>query len=149
MDIIPRELEVFQFKIIFQCGQNPNPFRRILIQANQTLADLASEIVYSFGYDNDHLYRFYNKGEYHSTEIYEMSDENGEVDYFEEGAKDVCETRISEAFPEKGKKLNFLYDFGDCNYFSIRLEKIVAPLKNKQYPCVIDKKGKVPAQYGW
>lgn len=62
--------------------------------------------------------------------------------------KDVNEVKINEVFDKIGKKMLFIYDFGDEWQFIIELLGTDSPKPNKKYPYFIKSSGRAPSQYG-
>jgi hypothetical protein len=59
----------------------------------------------------------------------------------------VERTTVGTAFPAVGKKLMFLFDYGDEWRFTIELVKLGEKRPNTRYPRQLVASGKAPAQY--
>ena len=120
-----------------------NTFRTLEIEGNTSLYDLANEIVTSFDFDFDHCFGFYsNRNLYKSDEIYELFTDLPDCEP-NENAEGVYKPTISKVFT-LGKKMIFLFDYGDNWHFLITCKDISDPV---QYPRIIKQNGKTPEQY--
>ncbi len=70
-----------------------------------------------------------------------------EVDEDEPESRSVKSTPVSEAFV-KGKKLLYLFDYGDEWRFIVQCQRIEEAEPRKRYPKVLEAKGDAPEQYG-
>jgi len=94
----------------------------------------------------DHAFGFYNniKNIYKSSEIYTLfCDYGSSVELHE---KSVEKSYIYKVF-EPGKKMIFLFDYGDDWRFLVDCLDIVKPEVKKKYPNIVERKGKTPSQY--
>ena len=76
--------------------------------------DLAAAICAAVNFDFDHAFGFYStltSRYFDSPEIYELFVDIGES--VGEGAKSVKRTKVAKAFPKVGKKMLFVFDYGD------------------------------------
>ena len=104
---------------IFRASLRGRLYRDIELPSSKPLEDLAAAIVNAFGFDFDHAFGFYSslKGNYSkSPERYELFADLGDAD---EGVKSVRRTKLSTAFPELGKQMLFLFDYGDEWQFKV------------------------------
>jgi hypothetical protein len=92
------------------------------------------------------MFGFYDnlKNFYQSTEGYELFADNPET---QEGKvrpefKGVVKTPVNRAFKEKGKKMLFIFDYGDECYLRVELKEIRDPEDGKQYPLIEQSVGK-------
>ena len=124
------------------------PYREIVIKKNQSLSTLAQAIVTSFGFYFDHCYGFYDNFEntHKSREKYELFTDLPDVEDTK-GALGVSYVKVFKAFPNIGKKLRFLFDYGDTWLFTIELLDLKLVDEKQKYPRVIKKVGKAPEQY--
>jgi hypothetical protein len=112
----------------------------IEIEPSSTLEDLHFAIIKSVKFDNDHLYEFYISRTERSRDRLRFDDENGEI----------YEKKLASLYPlEKGKKLYYLFDYGDHWLFKITKsrKKPQAPKSGVKYPRLLSTEGKVPEQY--
>lgn len=113
---------------------------QIEIEPSSTLEDLHFAIIKSVKFDNDHLYEFYIARTERSRDRLRLDDENGEI----------YEKTLESLYPlEKGKKLYYLFDYGDHWLFKItKSRKKPQELKSGvKYPRLISTEGKEPEQY--
>lgn len=111
----------FQLKVTL-CGIRPPIWRRLLVPARHTLAQLHKAIQAAFGWEDDHLHVFIVFGE-----EYGPRDPEGEMEVRSER---VALTRLGL---EPKDKIRYEYDFGDDWVHDITVEKILAPTE----PCTI------------
>jgi hypothetical protein len=140
---------IFTFKVI-QSNRDGLvrglPYRIIAVPERITLFEFAGEICHDFHLGFDHMFGFYNnlKNYFQSTEGYELFDENpatldGKIRPEFEG---VVRVPVNRAFPEQGKILLFIFDYGDECYLRVELRKIGDPEPGMKYPRMIESKGK-------
>lgn len=142
---------VYHFKVTldtdFEGKSGQKPYREIEVLSTQSLSTLAKAIVDFFGFDFDHCYGFYDnfKDPYDSSEIYELFTDIGEEPT--EGAFGVTHIKIPKAFNKIGKKMRFLFDYGDNWQFTVELTDIKQAVSNSEYPKLLKKIGASPIQY--
>lgn len=128
---------------IFRASLRGRLYRDIELPSGGSLEDLPKAIVDAFGFDCDHAFGFYSSlgHRYHDAEErYELFADLGQAD---EG---VRRTKLSTAFPEPGKQMLFLFDYGDEWRFKVDL--IGLGQKGKAvYPRVVKRVGEAPPQY--
>jgi hypothetical protein len=132
---------------IFRASLRGRLYRDIEILSGASLEDLAAAIVGGFDFDFDHAFGFYSnlKGRYHdSPERYELFADMGEAD---EGVRSVRRTKLAAAFPEIGKKMLFLFDYGDQWEFKVELIGLGRKEPKTAYPRVVKQVGEAPPQY--
>ena len=133
---------------IFRASLRGRLYRDIELPSSTSLEDLAAAIVNAFGFDFDHAFGFYSnlKGNYYkSLERYELFADLDEAD--EEGVRSVRRTKLSTAFPEPGKQMLFLYDYGDGWQFKVELIGLGQKEPKVAYPRVVKQVGQAPPQY--
>jgi Plasmid pRiA4b ORF-3-like protein len=134
---------------VFRASLDPKLYRDIEIPNGKKLYDLAAAIVAAFGFDFDHAFGFYSKLTGHvlnspvKYELFADMDDIGEPT----DAGSVERTRISEAFPEIGHKMTFLFDYGDNWAFRVELIGRKVKERGAKYPRVVKKVGTAPEQY--
>jgi len=123
-----------------------SPSRTLAIPEEFTLHDLAEAIVESFDFDFDHAFGFYDNTEnwIDSEEGYELFSDMGEESKF----KGVKRTKVGKVFNKIGKKMLFLFDYGDEWHFILELKKIEQAKEKIRYPSVVESIGEAPSQYG-
>ncbi|OPX64276.1 MULTISPECIES: hypothetical protein [unclassified Methanoregula] len=116
-----------------------------------SLYDFAIFILANFDFDDDHAFGFYNHLTRYTeaTEAYELfydnKDTRMECPPF---VRSVKKTLVKTAFPEPGKKMLFLFDYGDNWQFRIELLEIEPAGSRKPYPKCRERHGKPCSQYG-
>jgi hypothetical protein len=128
---------------VFKVALGADCWRRIALQGDASLAELAATILDAFRFDHDHLYRFSYRDrfgrtvEIDSPDLLEGDPDNALAD----------EVAIGDLPLSEGMRLGFLYDFGDQWEFDIEVESLNSGPALKK-PRVLEKHGKAPAQYG-
>ena len=97
-----------------------DPWRRIAIPADHTLEDLAAWIIKAFEFDGDHLYNF-------TFPERDGSHVSVEHPYVDDAWMHTDEYSVGYLPLEKGRSMEFLYDFGASWKFDVRLEKVEPP----------------------
>ena len=115
------------------------PYRVLAIAHDQSLFQLARAIVDSFEFDFDHCFGFFDnaKSWIASRECYELFADIGE----ESRCRSVKRTKIGQIFPEKGKKMLFLFDYGDEWQFVVEHQGFQSAQPGTKYPQVIESVG--------
>lgn len=122
-------------------------YRDIEIESGGSLRDLAEAIATAFDFDFDHAFGFYSdfKNPYRPTgERYELfaDMENGDSD-----AGSVERTKVAKAFGAPGKKMLFLFDYGDEWRFQVELRALGEKAPKMRYPRLVASMGEAPPQY--
>ncbi len=92
------------------------PYRVIAVPGTFTLYELAEEIVKSFDFYFDHCFGFYDNlnSWTNSNKCYELfKDIEEELELEPTCCKSVKKTRIDKVFNKIGRKMLFLFDYGD------------------------------------
>ena len=138
---------------IFRVRLWPKVYRDIEIDSNKSLYDLAAAIVRAFGFEFDHAFGFFSKLTeyiYDSPVCYELFADLDD-DPFANGdhrkAGSVKRTKVSQAFPEVGSKMLFLFDYGDHWEFRVEVIGFGEKVPRTRYPRVLAVVGKAPPQY--
>ena len=116
------------------------------IDPASTLVDLHLAILKAIGFDNDHLCEFY---------IARTPRSRSRVRFDAEDNEEIYETTLESLYPlEKGRKLHYLFDYGD--HWLFRISKCRTgprkPVKGTKYPRLVGMTGSKPVQYpsgGW
>jgi hypothetical protein len=122
-------------------------FRDIEIDPSRSLYKLAEAICSAFNFDFDHAFGFYGGdpfGRKRAQPRYELFADMGEAD---RDSLSVKKTKIAEAFPDIGRALLFLFDYGDEWRFRVKLKARGNKAAKTRYPCVVASGGEAPAQY--
>ena len=143
--------QVYHFRVtlktIVDDKRGEQSYREITILSSHSLSTLAQVIVRSFGFDFDHCYGYYDhlNDPNRAKEIYELFTDLGEDPT--PGAFGVTYIKVSKAFDRVGKKMLFLFDYGDNWQFIVELIDIKPLEKKAAYPNILKKVGKAPEQY--
>lgn len=132
---------------VLRASLKPRLYREVEVASTASLHALAAAIVGAFHFDFDHAFGFYSKltGRYHdSPRKYELFSDSGDAD---PGVGSVKKTAVSKAFPKVGKKMLFLFDYGDGWRFTLELVKLGEKEAGTRYPRLVGTSGKAPAQY--
>ena len=132
---------------IFRASLRGRLYRDLELPSGGSLEDLAAAIVGAFGFDLDHAFGFYSSlgYRYHDAEErYELFADLGQAD---EGVRGVRRTKLGAAFPEVGKKMLFLFDYGDEWRFKVELIGLGRKEPKAVYPRVLKRVGEAPPQY--
>jgi hypothetical protein len=127
------------------------PHRILAIPERFTLYGLAEEIVDAFDFDFDHCFGFFDNLKLwtESNECYELfKDIEKEQGLEPTYCKSVKKTRVGGVFNEIGKKMLFLFDYGDEWRFIVELKGIELPKQDTNYPLILESIGNAPPQYG-
>jgi len=121
-------------------------YRVLAIPEGLTLYKLAEAMVDSFDFYFDHCFGFYDniKEWIDSVEGYELFADIGEESRF----KGVEKTKVKDVFDKIGKKMLFLFDYGDNWHFIVELTGFESPKEGRKYPFVVESVGNSPPQYG-
>jgi Plasmid pRiA4b ORF-3-like protein len=114
---------------------------------NHTLEDLAETILKSVKFDRDHCFGFYDKlgSQGETQEEYTLFSDIGEES--NPGDPGVQTTALLDVF-QPGKKLIFLFDYGDDWRFDVTCKSIDETTSKFRKPKIVNPKGKLPSQYG-
>ena len=132
---------------VFRVSLKAKVYREIEIEGAKSLHDLAAAIIRAFDFDFDHAFGFYSKltGPYHkSPEQYELF---ADMENTDSEAGSVERTKIAKAFPAAGKKMLFVFDYGDEWRFQVELRSLGEKLAKTRYPRILSAVGKAPPQY--
>lgn len=114
-------------------------WRQIAIPDSLTLDDLAGAILRAVDFDSDHLYEFSFRDRLGKSARIEHPD-------CEEGPF-TTEYPIGKLPLKPGETMTFLFDYGDCWKFNVKLERIDPPDARMTKPQVLAEKGEAPEQY--
>lgn len=132
-----------------QYSEGENIVRQVAVSGSKSLLHLAQVILNAFDFDCDHCFGFYgdigkNPGR-EQTEIYEAF-VDADVEPTSELAKSVEKTRIASVFKDVGKKMLFMFDYGEDWRFIVELKEIRTDITEK-LPKVLSCIGIAPPQY--
>lgn len=127
--------QIYQFKVAL-LGISPQIWRRIQVWADSTLDQLHRVLQLIMGWENQHLFEFHLTG----AKYRDPHPENGlEI-------LNAKRTRLDRVLHRTGARLEYLYDFGDCWLHDLRLEAILPPSLDSQYPRCIDGERNCPPE---
>jgi pRiA4b ORF-3-like protein len=132
---------------VFRVSLKPKLYRDIEIDSGKSLCDLAESIVRAFDFDFDHAFGFYSKltGRYSQSPIrYELF---ADMEGVGSDARSVKRSAVAQAFPAVGKKMLFLFDYGDEWHFTVELIALGEKVPKSRYPKIVASVGKAPPQY--
>ena len=124
----------------------PRVYREIEIPSQASLHDLAAAIVRAFDFDLDHAFGFFSKLGHHvfdSPVRYELFADLGGGS--ESGS--VRRTKVAQAFPAVGAKMQFLFDYGDEWRFQVEVIGLGEKAPQTPYPRLLRAVGEAPPQY--
>ena len=128
---------VYQLKITLSGVSRPPVWRRVLVPADVTLADLHEVIQQAMGWDDYHMHLFSVGGQEYGSpdpELGHASDRN---------------VLLSQVLTSPGDRLNYTYDFGDDWEHDIVLEETRSAGPEETYPsCVAGKSACPPEDCG-
>src|SRR5258707_7043273 len=122
---------------IFRASLTAKIWREIEIDSRNSLYDLAAAIMRAFGFDFDHAFGFYSKltTDYSASPVkYELFVDMGEAD---SDARSVKRTKAVDAFPKRGAKMLFLFDYGDEWHFKVELVRLGQKAPKSRYPTIV------------
>jgi hypothetical protein len=134
---------------VLRASFKPKVYRDIEIEGDRSLAALAEAIVMAFDFEFDHAFGYYSdledpysrKGERYEL-FADMEDGDGDSD-----AGSVEKTTVAEVFSAPGKKMLFLFDYGDDWRFLIEAKAVGEKAPKARYPRLVASVGKAPEQY--
>ena len=130
---------VYRFLVTLEW--EPEVWRRIEVRGDQTLHDLHEAIQEAFDWDDDHLYAFFLSGKaWDEDTAYESPMSDG---------RSAARYRLEHLPLRRGKKLLYIFDFGDELRHIIRLEAVVPNgiEPDVEYPRITERHGANVPQY--
>ncbi|MCD4652750.1 plasmid pRiA4b ORF-3 family protein [bacterium] len=152
--IIPGRLKtrtayVFEATMTQSC-EGEHIMRRVAVSGNKSLLRLAQVILDAFDFDCDHCFGFYGNINKHpgreQTEVYEAF-VDADVEPTNDCARSVERTKISSVFKEAGKRMLFMFDYGQDWRFVVELKEKRDTASEEKLPGVLKSVGKAPLQY--
>ena len=117
---------VYQIKVMLEASKPPI-WRRLLVSADMTLADLHDTIQVAMGWSDFYLHMFTVNGESYGQP---------HPDDFEE-VIDERKVKLGQVATGEKSKLRYQYDFGDLWDHSILVEKVLEPDPATHYPSCV------------
>jgi Plasmid pRiA4b ORF-3-like protein len=132
---------------VLRASFKPKVYREIEIEGSSSLSALAEAITMAFDFEFDHAFGFYSDVKNpHSRkgERYELfaDMEDGDSD-----AGSVERTTVAQVFSVPGKKMLFVFDYGDDWRFLIEAKANRENAPKTRYPRLLASVGKAPEQY--
>jgi hypothetical protein len=132
---------------VLRASFKPKVYRDIEIEGSRSLSALAEAIIIAFDFEFDHAFGYYSdlKDPYsRKGERYELfaDMEDGDSD-----AASVERTTVAEVFDALGKKMLFVFDYGDDWRFLIEKKASGEMAPKARYPRLVTSVGKAPEQY--
>lgn len=131
---------------IFRVRLRPRVHREIEIPSETSLYDLAAAIVQAFDFDLDHAFGFFSKLDHHVFDAPVRYELFADLDGGSESGS-VKQTKVAQAFPAVGAKLQFLFDYGDDWRFQVEVIGLGERVAKTRYPKLLKTVGKAPPQY--
>jgi len=144
-----RTAYVFEATMIQYCD-GENIMRQVSVSGNKSLLHLAQVVLEAFDFDCDHCFGFYGNINKHpgreQTEVYEAF-VDADVEPTNDCAKSVERTKISSVFKEVGKRMLFMFDYGQDWRFVVELTEKRDTGPEEKLPGMLKSIGKAPLQY--
>jgi Plasmid pRiA4b ORF-3-like protein len=122
-------------------------YRDIEIEGSRSLFDLAGAITAAFDFGFDHAFGFYSDLENPYGRVGERYELFADMEDGDSDADSVERTKVAQVFATPGKKMLFLFDYGDEWRFQVELRALGEKVPKMRYPKVVSSVGKAPAQY--
>ncbi len=134
-----RPLSVYRFKV--ELERAAEVWRIIEIRGDQNLDRLHCAIQSAFNWDDDHLYSFYLSGR-HWDQASEYSSPRTDGK-----PRMANETEIDSLGLAVGRRIAYLFDYGDEWRHRIKLLEIFDDSDGTRYPRIVESHGNPPPQY--
>ena len=118
--------EIYQLKVTL-LDTSPPIWRRLLVPADLTLAQLHDVLQIAMGWQDGHLHEFSTRGQ-------RFGPLDAEDQFMADDVEDERRMRIFDVFGRTGAKAVYTYDFGDTWEHSLVLEKRLPAAPNMLYP---------------
>jgi hypothetical protein len=132
---------------VLRASFKPKVYRDIEIEGDRSLSALAEAIVMAFDFEFDHAFGYYSdlKDPYsRKGERYELFADMEEGD---SDAGSVERTTVAQVFRAPGKKMLFVFDYGDDWRFVIEARALGKKAPKTRYPRLVASVGTAPEQY--
>ena len=130
---------VCQIKIVL-LGTRPPIWRRVLVPADFTLAQLHNVVQTAMGWEDDHLHEFHIGGLRFGVPDPDDALMGGRTCINEENAQ------VAGVLNKRGPKPKYIYDFGDSWEHALTVEKMLIPEPNVAYPLCTGGKRNCPPE---
>jgi hypothetical protein len=130
---------ILQLKVTL-IDTDPPVWRRILVPAEYSFADLHNALQDAMWWTDSHLHQFFTASPFEMNAAYKrISLPMPDIDLPGEGkALDERKEKLSRWFAKPKDTLFYEYDFGDSWMHEVKLEKIVPAPTNERYPQLVD-----------
>ena len=118
---------VYQLRLVLR-GISPLIWRRLLVRAGDSIADLHDALQIAFGWDGTHLHRFVIHGR----------------EYGHDSSLDPRDVRLCDLGLRLGERFRYEYDFTDYWVHDIRLEAIHEARPGRRYPVLVGGRRSAP-----
>lgn len=118
---------VYQLRIVLR-AISPLVWRRLLVGAEDSIADLHAALQIAFGWDGSHLHRFVIHGR----------------EYGHDSRLDPRDVQLCDLGLRLGERFRYEYDFTDYWLHDIRLEAIHEARPGRRYPVLTGGRGAAP-----
>jgi hypothetical protein len=147
--------DIYAFEVVYEYDRKVN--RVIQILGSQNFEDLASHIILSMGWVNDHMHGFDLTGKKTLPASLDINSAPSSLSFYAEGWEDdphpyykTSQILISDIDYKKQPVLDFTFDYGDNHRFKITFierNKIDRHDKLKDFPLLAESHGQAPVQY--
>lgn len=120
---------VYQLRIVLR-EISPLIWRRLLVRAEDSIADLHAALQIAFAWDGSHLHRFVIHGR----------------EYGHDSRLDPREVRLCDLGLRLGERFRYEYDFTDYWVHDIRLEAILEARAERRYPVLTGGRRSAPPE---
>lgn len=122
-------------------GAEPPIWRRVQVPASFTLGDLHRLIQIVMDWDDGHLHQFRVRGKTYAAEPIGFGPPRDPSD-LDADQVTLCQLKLAVA----GRKLDYIYDFGDNWHHRIKTERSLLPGPDVEYPGYIDGERAAPPE---
>ena len=134
------KVPIYQMKVTLKYSKPPI-WRRLLVRGDSTLAELHEILQIAFDWFNEHLHQFTVGETYYGVP---------NPDFFDFlDVRDERKIRLRQFVDREGYRFLYEYDFGDSWIHQIRVEKILSPQPDQEYPvCTAGRRAAPPEDVG-
>jgi hypothetical protein len=141
---------VYTFKVSLK--GDASTWRRIEVRSDQTLDDLHEAIFRAFDREEEHLYSFFfappgARGAARHRDAVEYTHRSAADACDGVGGYDAADATIASLALRRGRKFEYLFDYGDSWWHTITVEQVNGPVQPGRYPRIIETHGQSPPQY--
>ena len=133
---------------ILRVSLKPRLYRDVEIECSKSLSNLAEAITAAFDFSFDHPFGFYSDHKNPYSKIGERYELFADMEDADSDAASVERTPIDRVFATIGKKMLFLFDYGEEWRFQVELRGFGKKAPKMRYPRLVASVGVAPEQYG-